>query len=153
MISLNIDFGLAVANIGQVKSLLSFQIPSGNRVDDVLGDRIAASDTSADLALIHIDGASGLPVAQLGKSVDVQVGDDVVAIGNALALKGGLTVTLPSTGASRVTVKLSGGRIQASKSLKRKLRHRKSTKLTLSLTTVDTQGRHNALRVKFTGRR
>lgn len=70
-----------------------------------------------------------------------------------LSRRGRLTVKLPLAGASRVTVKLSGGRIHASKSLKHKLRHRKSTKLTLSLTTVDTQGRHNALRVKFTGRR
>jgi putative serine protease PepD len=55
--------------------------------------RVVGTDTSADVALIHIDGASGLPVAQLGSSGAVQVGDDVVAIGNALALKGGLTVT------------------------------------------------------------
>jgi hypothetical protein len=69
-----------------------------------------------------------------------------------LSRNGRLTVTLPPAGASRVTVKLSGGRIHASKSLKNKLKHRNSAKLTLSLTTVDTQGRHNALRVKFTGR-
>jgi len=54
---------------------------------------LVGADTSADLALIHVDGASGLPVAQLGNSGDMQVGDDVVAIGNALALRGGLTVT------------------------------------------------------------
>src|SRR4029077_13608325 len=41
---------------------------------------------------IKVD-ATGLPTIALGNSDDVQVGDDVVAIGNALALQGGLTVT------------------------------------------------------------
>ena len=54
---------------------------------------LVGSDASADLALLHIRGASGLPTAALGQSAGVQVGDDVVAIGNALALRGGLTVT------------------------------------------------------------
>jgi S1-C subfamily serine protease len=50
-------------------------------------------DTSADLALLKITGASGLPTVTIGKSSDMAVGDDVVAIGNALALQGGPTVT------------------------------------------------------------
>ena len=47
-----------------------------------------------DLALLKIDGASGLPTVTLGDSDAVEVGDDVVAIGNALALPGGPTVTI-----------------------------------------------------------
>ncbi|MGH9023242.1 MAG: S1C family serine protease [Acidimicrobiia bacterium] len=54
---------------------------------------LVGSDTGADLALLHIPGASGLSTAALGRSSDVRVGDDVVAIGNALALRGGPTVT------------------------------------------------------------
>ena len=50
-------------------------------------------DTSNDLALLRITGASNLPTVTLGKSSDAAVGDDVVAIGNALALEGGPTVT------------------------------------------------------------
>jgi hypothetical protein len=50
-------------------------------------------------------------------------------------------------------VKLSGGRIHASKALKKQLKRRKSVKLKLALNVVDTQGRHNRLGVKFTGRR
>jgi putative serine protease PepD len=50
-------------------------------------------DTDADLALVRITGASGLPAAQLGSSAAMHVGDEVIAIGNALALEGGLTVT------------------------------------------------------------
>jgi putative serine protease PepD len=50
-------------------------------------------DTTTDLALLKISGASGLTPAALGSSSAVHVGDDVVAIGNALALEGGPTVT------------------------------------------------------------
>ena len=50
-------------------------------------------DTNNDLALLKINGASNLPTVSLGKSSEVQVGDDVVAIGNALALQGSPTVT------------------------------------------------------------
>ncbi len=46
----------------------------------------------SDLAVVKVD-ATGLPTIALGDSDRVQVGDDVVAIGNALALQGGLTVT------------------------------------------------------------
>ena len=46
----------------------------------------------SDLAVVKVD-ATGLPTIDLGDSEAVQVGDDVVAIGNALALQGGLTVT------------------------------------------------------------
>jgi S1-C subfamily serine protease len=54
---------------------------------------LVGSDRAADLALLRIEGATGLPVAPLGVSASLAVGDDVVAIGNALALRGGPTVT------------------------------------------------------------
>jgi S1-C subfamily serine protease len=50
-------------------------------------------DTTHDLALVKINGVSNLPTAQLGKSGDLKVGDSVIAIGNALNLQGGMTVT------------------------------------------------------------
>ena len=46
-----------------------------------------------DLALLKVGDTSGLVAAPLGQSSDVAVGDQVVAIGNALALEGGPTVT------------------------------------------------------------
>jgi S1-C subfamily serine protease len=46
----------------------------------------------SDLAVVKVD-ATSLPTIALGDSNRSQVGDDVVAIGNALALQGGLTVT------------------------------------------------------------
>ena len=57
------------------------------------GPSWSAPTPANDLALLHISGASGLPVAPLGRSADVAVGDDVVAIGNALGLQGGPSVT------------------------------------------------------------
>jgi S1-C subfamily serine protease len=54
---------------------------------------LVGAEPSADLALIKIRDASNLPVAELGSSAAARVGDDVVAIGNALALPGGPTVT------------------------------------------------------------
>jgi putative serine protease PepD len=54
---------------------------------------LIAADSANDIALIRITGATGLPTVTLGSSGDLKVGDDVVAIGNALDLKGGFTVT------------------------------------------------------------
>ena len=54
--------------------------------------KLIGADTQTDLAVVQISG-SNLPVAQLGDSTQLQIGDWVVAIGNALALPGGPTVT------------------------------------------------------------
>jgi S1-C subfamily serine protease len=53
---------------------------------------LVGADPQTDLAVVQIQ-SDNLPVAQLGDSSQLQVGDWVVAIGNALALPGGPTVT------------------------------------------------------------
>jgi putative serine protease PepD len=53
---------------------------------------VLASDPPNDLALIRIE-ASGLPAATIAAPDDVRVGEPVVAIGFALALDGGASVT------------------------------------------------------------
>jgi serine protease Do len=53
---------------------------------------LVGHDPATDLAVLKVS-ATGLPSVTLGNSDKVQVGDDVVAIGNALALEGGLSVT------------------------------------------------------------
>ena len=65
-------------------------LPDGRSFDGT----VVGSDPQTDLAVVKIDpnGAS-LPIAQLGDSSTLQVGDGLVAIGNALALPGGPTVT------------------------------------------------------------
>ena len=57
-----------------------------------LSARVLGQDASHDLAVLKVDGTN-LPAVELGNSDQVQVGDDVVAIGNALDLDGGLSAT------------------------------------------------------------
>ncbi len=57
-----------------------------------LDAKVVGRDPSADVAVLKVD-AGNLPVVCTDDSDKVQVGDDVVAIGNALALEGGLSVT------------------------------------------------------------
>ena len=54
---------------------------------------VIGTDPAHDLALVQIDNASNLPTVTLGDSSKSQVGDSVLAIGNALALAGGPSVT------------------------------------------------------------
>jgi serine protease Do len=55
---------------------------------------VVGTDVMTDLAVIKIDPKDGtIPVAELGDSSQLHVGDGLVAIGNALALPGGPTVT------------------------------------------------------------
>jgi len=48
--------------------------------------KLVGLDPVLDVALIRVDSSSPLPVAQLGDSSTVKVGDEVVAIGNPLGL-------------------------------------------------------------------
>jgi S1-C subfamily serine protease len=68
---------------------------------------LVGADPATDLAVVQIH-ADNLPVAQLGDSSQMQVGDWVVAIGNALALPGGPTVTQGVVGALGRTVQEPG---------------------------------------------
>ncbi|MEO6318703.1 MAG: trypsin-like peptidase domain-containing protein [Acidimicrobiales bacterium] len=54
---------------------------------------LVGSSPDDDLAVIQLEGVEGLVPAQLGSSDDLQVGDEVIAIGNALNLGGEPTVT------------------------------------------------------------
>ncbi|CCF83776.1 S1C family serine protease [Nitrolancea hollandica] len=64
-------------------------LPDGRTFKDA---KLIGNDPQTDLAVIQISG-DNLPVAELGDSDQLQVGDWVVAIGNALGLPGGPTVT------------------------------------------------------------
>jgi S1-C subfamily serine protease len=54
---------------------------------------VVDSAPADDVALLRVHDPVGLVPAPLGDSEAVEVGDPVIAIGNALALEGGLTVT------------------------------------------------------------
>lgn len=55
--------------------------------------RVVGTDPAHDLALVQIEQVAGLPTVVFGSSAAARVGDEVLAIGNALALSGGPSVT------------------------------------------------------------
>jgi S1-C subfamily serine protease len=56
---------------------------------------VVGSDTGFDVAVVKVDGTN-LPVAQLGRSTDLQVGEPVVAIGNPFGFDHTLTTGVVS---------------------------------------------------------
>ncbi|MGN6811409.1 MAG: S1C family serine protease [Thermomicrobiales bacterium] len=78
---------------------LSVVLPDGQRFDNA---QLLGADPQTDLAVIKVPGeGKNLPTVPLGSSSQLQVGEWVVAIGNALALKGGPTVTAGVVSATR----------------------------------------------------
>ena len=69
---------------------------------------IVGRDPSVDLAVLKVDG-NDLPTLELGDSDAAQVGDEVLAIGNALALEGGLSVTQGIISGTGRTVETDAG--------------------------------------------
>ena len=82
--------GYIVTNNHVVEGAKSIQVilSDGTTFDVIKVNR----DIITDLAVIKVDGKNLTP-AKLGRSEDLSVGDWLVAIGNALALEGGPTVT------------------------------------------------------------
>jgi serine protease Do len=58
--------------------------------------RVLARDHEADLALLKVDAGRPLPTMPLGTSSDVQVGETVIAIGNAYGYEYTVTVGVVS---------------------------------------------------------
>lgn len=58
--------------------------------------RIVGTDPQSDLAVVKVSGVQGLRVAALGSSSNLQVGDQVVAIGSPLGLTGTVTAGIVS---------------------------------------------------------
>ncbi|MDP9075084.1 MAG: trypsin-like peptidase domain-containing protein [Actinomycetota bacterium] len=91
--------GMIVSADGQV--LTNYHVISGAKTIEVTlynsttpqAATLLGGDSTDDVALLKITDGSGLPTVTLGDSSKLQVGDDVVAIGNALDLAGGPTVT------------------------------------------------------------
>jgi len=87
-----LDGGLVLTNAHVVEGASQITV-TVNGEEDARDAELVASDEDADLALVRVDGGDDLIAAPLGTSADLQVGDEVVAVGNALALEGGMTVT------------------------------------------------------------
>ena len=93
---LNSD-GLVLTNHHVVAGATSISVTDiGN--GQTYSAKVLGYDRSHDVAVIQLAGASGLQTAPLGDSSTVAVGDDVVAVGNALG-KGGT----PSPAVGKVT--------------------------------------------------
>jgi S1-C subfamily serine protease len=82
--------GIVVTNDHVVDTARSVSVTTSD--NKKLPARVLGEDPSSDLAILKVDG-TGLAAIELGDSNQVQVGDDVVAIGNALDLDGGLSAT------------------------------------------------------------
>ena len=84
--------GYVVTNFHVIQGVvgISVSLPSGHSYDA----EVVGWDVVSDLAVLKIEPDEPLQVVQWGNSDDIRVGDWVVALGNALALKGGPTVTL-----------------------------------------------------------
>ena len=70
---------------------------------------LVAADASADIAVLRVADADGLEVAELADGGEATVGEPVVAIGNALALEGGMTVTQGIVSALDRSIETSSG--------------------------------------------
>ena len=73
--------------------------------------RVLGVDPTADIALLQVDGLSGLPTVTLADSSTVTVGEQVVAMGNALGQGGAPSVTQGAVTAldQAITASSSGG--------------------------------------------
>ncbi|HEV7888598.1 MAG TPA: trypsin-like peptidase domain-containing protein [Acidimicrobiales bacterium] len=84
--------GDVLTNAHVVRGATSIKVTLNNEQTARDAD-LVGSDPSVDVAVVRIRDAKGLPTVSFGSSADLRVGDDVLAIGNALALPGGPSVT------------------------------------------------------------
>ncbi|HET7466504.1 MAG TPA: trypsin-like peptidase domain-containing protein, partial [Candidatus Dormibacteraeota bacterium] len=93
---------------GSISVRVTIQGKSGRYTATVVG-----VDPADDLAVIHINGVSGLPTVTMGDSSSMKVGDTVFALGNALGLGGAPRVTQGSVTALDQSITASDNGSQA----------------------------------------
>ena len=102
--------GIVLTNAHVVEGVTQIEVKFADgsvRSADVIG---VSGDT--DVALVRVRDAANLATVTLGRSADLLVGEDVVAIGNALALPGGPTVTRGIVSALDRTIETERGTLQ-----------------------------------------
>jgi serine protease Do len=99
------DDGIIVTNYHVVEGASSVTVLTSDEEPDEYTARWIGGDIQADLAILDID-AQDLPTVPLGNSEGVRLGQQVVAIGYALGLEGGPSVTagIVSSLAREITV-------------------------------------------------
>ncbi len=84
--------GVVVTNCHVVEGATRITVFTSAKQPEKFDARVIGGDCEHDLAVLKIDGKN-LPTVPLGSSSDLQLGQSVVAIGYALALEGGPSVT------------------------------------------------------------
>src|SRR5262245_3490154 len=84
--------GIIVTNFHVVEGASKVEVLTSAQDPVHYDARVIGGDAEADLAVLKVD-ATGLPTVPLGNSSDLQLGQPVVAIGYALGLQGGPSVT------------------------------------------------------------
>jgi S1-C subfamily serine protease len=84
--------GVIVTNNHVVSGAQTVKVQLPGTDGETYAATVMGADAQTDLVVLRIE-ATGLPALALGNSAELGVGDWVVAIGNALALDGGPTVT------------------------------------------------------------
>ncbi len=86
-------------------SLITVHLPDGGSYKA----KLVGTDVVSDLAVLKIGDVRDLPVAKFASTERLRVGDWVIAMGNALALPGGPTVTLGIVSALGRTIETPEG--------------------------------------------
>jgi S1-C subfamily serine protease len=98
--------GYAITNNHVVEGAQSLTVATSD--NKTYSARIVGTSPDNDIAVIQITGGGDFPYVTMGDSSNLEVGDGVVAIGNALALDGGPTVTAGVVSAVNRTVQEPG---------------------------------------------
>lgn len=75
--------GLVLTNNHVIAQSTALQVAIGGDDSNTHPAKVLGYDVADDVALIQIEGVSGLPTAPLGNSSSLSVGDPIVAVGNA----------------------------------------------------------------------
>jgi S1-C subfamily serine protease len=97
--------GIIVTNFHVVEGASRLTVFTSDEEPDEFEARVIGGDIQADLAVLDVD-AEGLPTVPIGDSDALRLGQQVVAIGYALGLEGGPSVTsgIVSSLTRRITV-------------------------------------------------
>jgi serine protease Do len=102
--------GIVVTNWHVVEGGLGIAVITAD--GDRLDGRVIGGDQNADLAVVKVDAQDPLPTVRLGRSDGLQLGETVVALGFALGLEGGPTVTSGIVSALGRTIEAGGPDVQ-----------------------------------------
>jgi S1-C subfamily serine protease len=104
------DTGIVVTNFHVLEGGLNIQVVTSE--GERLPARVIGGDPEADLAVLEVDAEEDLPMVPLGSSERLQLGEQVVALGFALGLEGGPTVTSGIVSALDRSIEAGGPGVQ-----------------------------------------